>query len=217
MPHTCHATDVPIKYSKMFDPSLDTFTPFHEFFAKMKNACKKCPLAHKSYPYFDAYDDMFKRYRNKKIVFMEIGVQSGGSIAMWRAYFGKQLHYIGLDINEETQRFADASRHIDIHIGDTGNVTVLKTIRRLYPDGVDILLDDGGHIMQQQINNFQTMFDFVEPGGIFACEDLGTSYNPKFGGIKGETVTNPNFVEKTMVGRVRSCATPQLRQTPIQP
>merc|ERR1712166_90886 len=204
MPYTCPATVVPAKYAKVFDAALDTFTPFHEFFAKMSNAdaCKECPLAHKWYPYFDAYDDMFKRYRNKKIVFMEIGVQSGGSIAMWRAYFGKQLHYIGLDINEETRRFADADRQIDIHIGDTGNVEFLNKIRNLYPDGVDILLDDGGHTMQHQITNFQTMFNFVNSNGIFACEDLGTSYHRHFGGIKGGTVSNPRFVAKTMMGRV---------------
>ncbi len=201
---SCDPADVPDKYKEMFGDEIDVYTPFHEYFAKtMLQNCPDCPLAHKWVPYFEAYHNQFKRFRNREggVTFMEIGVQSGGSISMWREYFGESLTYIGLDINPEVQRFDNAD-WINIHIGDSGDPAFLQKIRELYPDGVDILLDDGGHTMSQQINNFQTMTNFVKPDGIFACEDLATSWATSFGGVSNTGVTSKDFVDKTMVGRV---------------
>jgi len=42
--------------------------------------------------YFYIYDKLFEKYRNKKIIFVEIGVFSGGSLFMWRNFFGKQAY-----------------------------------------------------------------------------------------------------------------------------
>jgi len=37
--------------------------------------------------------------------------------------------------------------------------------------------------MKQQITTFQFMFPQVKLNGVFACEDLSTSYHPKYGGV----------------------------------
>ena len=42
--------------------------------------------------YFPVYEKLFSKYREKKITFVEIGVLSGGSLFMWRNYFGKNLN-----------------------------------------------------------------------------------------------------------------------------
>src|SRR5690606_4759619 len=42
--------------------------------------------------------------------------------------------------------------------------------------------DDGGHTMEQQIVTFEILFDHVRDDGVYLCEDLHTSYWPKFGG-----------------------------------
>jgi hypothetical protein len=43
-------------------------------------------------PYLDAYHRHFERFRSQeKVVMVEVGVQSGGSINMWRNYFGDKL------------------------------------------------------------------------------------------------------------------------------
>ena len=49
------------------------------------------------------------------------------------------------------------------------------------PD-VDILIDDGGHTMNQQIVTFEEMYGKVKSNGVFLCEDLHTSYWSDFGG-----------------------------------
>ena len=40
--------------------------------------------------YFATYDAIFTKYINKKIIFVEVGVLGGGSLFMWRNFFGKQ-------------------------------------------------------------------------------------------------------------------------------
>lgn len=53
--------------------------------------------------YFDDYDLIFKDYRNKKITFVEIGILGGGSLFMWRDFFGPQTRIIGIDLNPQTK------------------------------------------------------------------------------------------------------------------
>ena len=41
--------------------------------------------------YFNVYDQLFKKFKNKEIVIVEIGVLNGGSLYMWQKYFGKKV------------------------------------------------------------------------------------------------------------------------------
>lgn len=50
------------------------------------------PQLHKWKSYFSAYDEQFSRFRGRERVnFVEVGVQSGGSVLFWRWYFGAGL------------------------------------------------------------------------------------------------------------------------------
>ncbi len=54
---------------------------------------------------------------------------------------------------------------------------------------VDILFDDGGHEMQQQITAFEELFDHIGENGIYLCEDIHASYLEDYGGGFGKTNT----------------------------
>ncbi|MFP4369831.1 MAG: hypothetical protein ACLFR2_09645 [Candidatus Kapaibacterium sp.] len=45
-------------------------------------------LIHKWNHYFDIYDRHFSKFRGKEIILLEIGVSHGGSLQMWKSYFG---------------------------------------------------------------------------------------------------------------------------------
>ena len=47
---------------------------------------------------------------------------------------------------------------------------------------MDIIIDDGGHTMQQQITSFEELFDMLDENGVYLCEDTHTSYWGKHGG-----------------------------------
>jgi len=40
----------------------------------------------------------------------------------------------------------------------------------------DVIVDDGGHSMKQQITSLVHLFPKVRPGGVYVIEDLQTSY-----------------------------------------
>ena len=54
---------------------------------------------HKWVEYFEVYHRVFSAFRGREITFLEIGVQNGGSLHMWRRYFGTQATIIGIDVD----------------------------------------------------------------------------------------------------------------------
>jgi hypothetical protein len=46
----------------------------------------------------------------------------------------------------------------------------------------DIIVDDGGHTMEQQITSIETLFPSLVDGGVYIVEDCHTSYWDEFGG-----------------------------------
>src|SRR3974390_3553832 len=52
------------------------------------NSYENGPGIHKWLHYFDIYERHFKRFVGREVHVLEIGVESGGSLRMWRGYFG---------------------------------------------------------------------------------------------------------------------------------
>ena len=129
--------------------------------------------------YFEIYDRHLNKFRNKEINILEIGVMHGGSLQMWKDYFGSKAKIYGIDINPECKKFEE--QNINIFIGSQSDRSFLKEIKRQIPP-VDILIDDGGHTMEQQITSFEELFEHMTSNGVYLCEDLHTSYWEEFGG-----------------------------------
>jgi hypothetical protein len=134
---------------------------------------------HKWVDYFDVYHRSFSRYRGKTITFVEIGVQNGGDLRMWRRYFGSQARIIGIDIDPNCKELEKDG--FEIWIGDQADPDFWEKFNRAIPS-VDIVLDDGGHNMTQQINTLVALFPVLVNGGTYLCEDTHTSYFPAHGG-----------------------------------
>lgn len=152
-------------------------------------ASRKARDIHKWTNYFDIYERHLSPFRGQPIVMLEIGVCEGGSLRMWRSYFGDAATLIGVDINEACRAFADTRIHIEI--GDQQNPAFLERLAATYGP-FDIVLDDGGHTMRQQIVTIETLFPHVKEGGVFIVEDTHTSYWPGFG-----IATSESFMDYT--------------------
>jgi 23S rRNA U2552 (ribose-2'-O)-methylase RlmE/FtsJ len=136
-------------------------------------------LINKWVHYFEIYETFFHKYRNKEVVILEIGIYQGGSLKMWQNYFGKHAKIIAIDINPLCKQFE--GENIQIFIGSQEDKEFLQRVKAQIPK-VDILIDDGGHHMNQQITTFEQMYDHVKDDGIYLCEDLHTSYWEAYGG-----------------------------------
>jgi cephalosporin hydroxylase len=140
--------------------------------------------------YFDIYDTHFSKFRNKEIVILEIGVWKGGSLLMWEDYFGENAKIYGIDNDANCQNIVEG-KNIKIIIGSQSDREFLRELKTQIPK-IDILIDDGGHRMEEQIITFEELYDHIKDGGIYLCEDLHTSYNKNYGG----GLENPNsFIE----------------------
>lgn len=136
-------------------------------------------LIDKWHHYFEIYDRHFSRFRGKDVSIVEFGVYQGGSLQMWKQYFGPKAKIYGIDINPHCKKLEE--EQIEILIGDQENRMFLKSLTEKTPK-IDILIDDGGHRMRQQINTYEVLFPYIDKNGVYLCEDLHTSYWPKFGG-----------------------------------
>jgi hypothetical protein len=136
-------------------------------------------MIHKWMHYFDVYDRYFAKFRDTDVHFVEIGTGNGGSMQMWKHYFGKKAKFYGVDINPYAKNFADDQ--VKVFIGDQGDRTFLNKLAAEIPR-IDILLDDGGHSMTQQINTFEVLYPKISANGVYLCEDLHTSYWKGYGG-----------------------------------
>lgn len=129
--------------------------------------------------YFEIYHRHFAAFCGRSPVVVEIGVLKGGSLQMWHHYFGAGTRVVGIDIDPKCLEFEDGDT--TILIGDQADRKFLATVREQVPR-VDILIDDGGHSMTQQITTFEELYPHVQPEGIYLCEDIQTSLWPEFGG-----------------------------------
>ena len=136
-------------------------------------------LIYKYNHYFNVYEKHFNRYRNTSVVILEIGVSQGGSLQMWKSYFGEKAKIYGIDIDPRCKELEE--KNIEIFIGSQSNRKFLKEVKEKIGQ-VDILIDDGGHMMKQQIVSFEELFSLVDKNGVYFCEDLHTSYWLNYGG-----------------------------------
>jgi 23S rRNA U2552 (ribose-2'-O)-methylase RlmE/FtsJ len=136
-------------------------------------------LIHKWKHYFNIYDRHFSRYRGTDVHVLEFGVSHGGSLQMWKTYFGEKCRVFGVDINPHCKALEE--ERVQILIGDQADRVFLSSLAKQLPR-IDILIDDGGHTMEQQIKTFEALFAHVDANGVYLIEDLHTSYRPKFGG-----------------------------------
>ena len=143
--------------------------------------------------YLDAYHRHFERFRGREVHIVEIGVYSGGSLDMWRHYFGPNCRVYGVDIQDSCKVYEDDS--VRIFIGDQADRDFWRRFRSEVPV-VDIVIDDGGHIAVQQVVALEELLPHLRPGGIYATEDIHGVLNG-FGSYVGGLIHTLNAARLT--------------------
>ncbi len=147
-------------------------------------------LVHKWHHYLPIYDRYLAPWRNrheKPLRLLEIGVSQGGSLEMWRRYFGQEAIIFGIDINPACAIFNGRSGAV--RIGSQDDPEFLKSVVAEM-GGVDVVIDDGSHEMGHIKASLLTLFPLLSLGGTYVIEDLLTAYWREFG---GGLTTRDNF------------------------
>jgi hypothetical protein len=130
-------------------------------------------IIHKWRHYLSIYDRHLARFRGQPFRLLEIGVSEGGSLQLWRKYFGPEAIVFGVDINPRCQKLN--GRDAQVRIGSqTDRAFLEKTVAEM--GGVDVVIDDGSHIASHQRKTLKLLWPHLSPNGVYICEDLHTSY-----------------------------------------
>jgi Methyltransferase domain len=124
------------------------------------------------------YSRLFAPYRNgmpdgRPLRFLEIGVYEGGSLDLWRRFFGESAILYGIDVDPRCAVFD--GRAAQVRIGSQADPAFLRSVVAEM-GGVDIVLDDGSHVASHQRVSFETLFPLLAEDGLYVAEDLHTSY-----------------------------------------
>jgi hypothetical protein len=123
--------------------------------------------------YLDIYEKHFARFVGKKFTMFEIGVSKGGSVELWRDYFGADVTIVGIDIDPKCKQYEGDQIHIEI--GDQSDALFLNSLIEKY--GIpDLVIDDGSHVMQDLIMSFTFLYPLLKSGAVYLAEDLHTCY-----------------------------------------
>jgi hypothetical protein len=169
-------------------PDADKAGKFAQIFFNNKNQ-----TVNKWLHYLPIYDRIFGNYSNTPIKFLEIGVFRGGSMNLWREFFGPQATIFGIDINPDCAQYDGISGQV--RIGSQDDPDFLERVVAEM-GGIDIVLDDGSHIASHQRASFEILFPLLKEGGLYVIEDLHTSYWPSFEGGLGRAGTGIEFLKE---------------------
>jgi hypothetical protein len=185
----------PREARKFVTPSGDLERLFYEH---------KGRIAHKWHHYLEIYDHHFARFREPRaypVRILELGVSRGGSLQIWRKYFGSEAKIVGVDIDPACLDRVDPDT--PAVIGDQSDPAVLASALAQLGDGVDIVIDDGSHLGRHQIASFEFLYPRLSVDGLYACEDLQCCYSSEFeGGYRKEGT----FIEyaKSLIDRLHA-------------
>lgn len=145
---------------------------------------------HKWIHYFPIYERYFSPYVNKSIIMLEIGVSKGGSMSMWRDYFGPYATIIGIDIDPACKNVEEKQCHV--RIGSQSDTKFLGEVLSEFGTP-DIVLDDGSHLMNDMLTSFSFLYPQLNNNGVYIVEDCHTCYWAEYGGA----LKHPDsFIEK---------------------
>ncbi len=133
--------------------------------------------------YTELYHMLFLPYRQREIVFLEMGLLIGGpemgidadretrdcpSIRMWLEYFPKaEIH--GLDVSDFSWFTHD---RFTFHRCDMDDRADIAQAAGSFKNGPDIVIDDASHASHHQQNAFLEIFPLMPSGGLYVIEDL---------------------------------------------
>lgn len=125
--------------------------------------------------YLDNYQRELGHLFDQPVRLLELGVQRGGSMLLWRDLFPK-AQIAGLDLNPV--HVPDETGRVHVYQGFQQDPEVLDRIAtEVAPGGFDLIIDDASHLGQYTSASFWHLFPrHLKPGGIYVIDDWSSGY-----------------------------------------
>jgi SAM-dependent methyltransferase len=123
--------------------------------------------------YTAVYEMFFAPFKNKKVNFLEYGLQNGDSLLMFKEFFA-DMKYYGIDNNNDSiercrqLNVEDAQYYrVNVSLPDEINETLSSTNVEF-----DVILDDSSHVISDQLVIIKESTKYLKSGGLLIIEDL---------------------------------------------
>ena len=161
----------------------------------------------------ELYDEVLAGWQGRDVSFLEIGIYKGGSLPMWQGFLGAGSRLVFCDIDPACRDLALPGTTVEI--GDQADPAFLERLGQAHGP-FDLVVDDGGHKMHQQIASFRHLWPRLRDRGLYIVEDVHTSYWPGFGGGLREPASFIEFA-KDLIDRMHSWYTDDDAGFPLHP
>lgn len=143
-----------------------------------------------SYHRYDRFYPLFlNSFRNEEFNMLEVGIENGGSLKLWKEYFPKSFIY-GVDIKKEYEE--DRCKIFKL---DQSNDNDIQYMIHNIPK-CKFIIDDGSHHPYHQYITFVSLFDkLLEDGGVYIVEDIECNYWKHNSTVYGYEIGFFNFVD----------------------
>lgn len=112
------------------------------------------------------YEKEFEKYKDKPISLLEIGISVGGSLYLWGKYFTKGT-ILGIDNTHVIRDIWKELPNVSYLIKDAYTQSVADSLQNF-----DIIIDDGPHSLESQIEAIKLYLPKLNDDGIFIIEDV---------------------------------------------
>jgi len=117
--------------------------------------------------YIEIYERVLEKYRTNSTV-LEIGIYNGLSLRMWNDYFiDSKIYGIDIHMNEFTNQLIN--ENYNLIIGNACDVSILNNFNDVV---FDVIVDDGSHVLSEQVMTFNLFKSKMKNGGVFIIEDV---------------------------------------------
>ena len=139
---------------------------------------------------YDRFYPMFlEPLRDQEFSMLEIGIDRGGSLSLWKEYF-PYAKIFGADIHQEWK-----DERTTVIKCDQSSAFDLKILAQKVPK-CKLIIDDGSHNPQHQMITFCELFkNALDFGGIYIVEDLECNYWRPESSLYGYQVGHFNFID----------------------
>jgi predicted O-methyltransferase YrrM len=129
-----------------------------------------------AHSYLETYENLLSSLVKKNGSLLEIGIRNGGSIILWSEFLPHFKIY-GLDIEKNSVEYTNNyfnlhSDKVFIEYKDAYAKDTIDYLKSINPNGFDVIIDDGPHTEQSQIDCIRLYLDLLKEDGILIIEDI---------------------------------------------
>ncbi len=119
------------------------------------------------------YESYMESVRKDHIALLEIGIDKGDSLRMWRSYFPNGTICA---IEKHVKCEVEGCHIFDADAANLGGLP-LTLVKNLKLGPFDFIIDDASHVASEQMAALESLFPILKPGGYYIIEDLFTLYD----------------------------------------